>query len=45
MFYLTAFAFLVKARVEIDSARHRYDGLRQMIKWVNELLPRQSFRM
>ena len=45
MFCFTAFAFLVKASVEIDSVRHRYEGLRQMIRCVNELLPRQSFRM
>ena len=45
MFYLTALAFLVKASVEIVSPRHRYDGLKQMIRCVKELLPRQSLRM
>ena len=45
MFCLTALAFLVKARVEIVSPRQRYEGLKQIIRCVKELLPRQSFRM
>ena len=45
MFWRTALAFLVKARVEIVSARQRKDGLRQMMRWVKELLPKQSFKM
>ena len=42
MFYLTAFAFFVKESVEIVSVKQRYDGLKVMIKCVNELFPRLS---
>lgn len=45
MFCLTAFAFFVNARVETDSPIQRYEGLKQIIRWVKLLDPRQSFRM
>ena len=43
MVCLMAFAFLVKFRVDLFSPINNSDGLRVMIKLVNELQPRLSF--